>query len=136
MTQKLLNPGFDSNLSRLINKMSELPPEKYVSWSLVTENGTSINIDYNKATSEVIIVFKNRGEYRENNLYMNGSDAFKFRRMWDAVVEESRLGPKDEKRNDLLTLVHNQRAEVSYDPSDDLGELQREVLDYFEGDKG
>src|SRR3970040_3054404 len=115
MTQKLLNPGFDANLIRRVNKISELPPEKYVAWSLFTENGTSINIDYNKATSEVIIVFKNRGEYRENNLYMNGSDAFKFRRMWDAVVEESRLGPKDAKRNDLLTLVHKQPAEGSFD---------------------
>jgi len=123
---QLTNPGFDSNLGRLIEKMSKLPDEKYMAWQMVTENGTSINIDFHKPTAEVIVTFKSRDEHREKHLYMSGGDAFRFRRIWDATVEESRLGPKDEDRNRLLSLAR--KAEDS--------DLRNAVLNYFGGDKG
>ena len=123
--QDLMNPGFDSNLGRLIEKMAKLPDEKYMTWHMTTENGTSLNIDFHKPTSEVIITFRARGEHRESHLYFSGGDAFKFRRLWDAVVEESRLGPKDEERNKLLSMARQAGG----------SNLRDAVLDYFEGDK-
>src|SRR3990167_2866844 len=99
--RKGAKPGFNPDLSRLMEKMEKLPPEEYTSWAMDTENGTALTIDFNKATGEVILTSQPRDDYHLHHLYFNNRDARAFKSLWLQVVELSRLGRKDGPSNDM-----------------------------------